>query len=596
MRRRRLMVSIAAVMLIAPAASATHFDGDGSTGTFNPRFEAGVANSLAGQASAFEITLEQADHEDPVILADLRIPGAWRLDESMAQIKPGQKPDGTAATRCSHVIDGLGNGQNSDAHFVRAEVVGTNETVINAVFTRPTGPPVVFDGEHAFISWNESTQTALMCLLLITEDQRVTNLQLPEGAPFTIEDVTEVTAEYEVERVDDTWQVVADLRDIVKDAILQDLELSITRFANFFAARSRGNWQTPPGPVGLNPVGGGVYDFRATFETCPGEGAPDAGDYGNCISGRQSVTRTVPITITLPEGGTHPISTLLTPVPGSVLTGVDEVAVEWEEDASAEALAGHILTVAQPGELNPAKVYSRRLFAGGDYPCVAGACSTTLEFPLTTAAGETLAADGKYSVSIVTVSADGHRSDGRCDNGTVEGLGNCGAALTHKPGWASAEILLAPASWALSYVDRLGNVLLIDPDDTRVQLVEWNYGYAERRWTVRNPWFAAADDDSGAFAAYVSPAEPTNGWSIEGFYSAHGATATLMRPWAWVDTPNPYAQSPAGCPVGDCAPPQPTKVPSALVFVGVIVPQPEPPPVPPVPSEPPVAIPTEPPA
>ncbi|MBI4730137.1 MAG: S8 family serine peptidase [Acidobacteria bacterium] len=166
--------------------------------------------------------------------------------------------------------------------------------------------------------------------------------------------------------------------------------------------------------------------------------------------------------------GIHPIATGLLPAMGSVITGTDTVQVSWTAATGGEPVVAYVLVVARPGE------FSRVWFERVDpTACTGGACGATLAFPLTIPGGKLEAGD-KYATGIFTVFADGHRSDGACDDESAFGK-PCPNEVSHAPGYAHTEYLLSAHPWERAYQSsRTRDTLLLDSATGEFQFVRWN--------------------------------------------------------------------------------------------------------------------------
>lgn len=227
--------------------------------------------------------------------------------------------------------------------------------------------------------------------------------------------------------------------------------------------------------------------------------------------------------------GQHPTASLLAPVDFQVMTGSPQLVVRWQENRGVGAPKGHVLTLARPGEGNQSLIVRRRMAVGETgYPCDGtGLCSLTVSFPITMPAGS-LTPDGRYALSIVSIFVDGHRSDGRCDDGTALGTTTaCTSLISHPPGWASAEFLFSEYPWPQRFQDPMTrDVLLLDPADARAELHVWRpadptqelYAARDTRWPTTG--------SAGSF--WWFPPDARSGFS--GWYGSGGASAILLRP------------------------------------------------------------------
>lgn len=545
--RRRALILVVVLAVAAPlAARADHFDGDASSGSFDPQYEVKVPNAVTNQPSDYTFRVTQSDHEDPVVRALFRAPGAWPFEQAMAAMKPAQRRDGNPAGSCDDAIDGLNNNKRSDAGFARAERVGTSflsahldgisRTGAAGAKAQPTDTPVTWTGEHAFRSWDAATETARMCLLLRSTDARVLNLPDTDPSPDSdgIEGVTELVASYEVQRLTDGddvwWQVPADLSGLAKDSTLQTLHASLIEFRNTYAGVTAGNWQRAR-PFARAPSIDGTYGFEGIFWTCP---AADP-SYRNCRSARGTpVRRTADIVVRLARSGAHPIPTLLEPLPFSIVDGEAPVNVRWRERADFETPVGYVVSVAEPGERDRARIWSRPFVSGAGSPCDGtGICALAVSFPLVTDSFQLLTAGKKYGVSVTAIFEDGHRSDGRCNDGTAAGTADhCAALVSHAPGWAGVEVFVSDHAWALRYRGVLSvneratpsnDLLLVDPDGREVAFVLWNVGAAAAIY-AGSDMRMVTDGESGT-VAITGPGAPA--WVLAGMFGPGGAVATL---------------------------------------------------------------------
>jgi hypothetical protein len=249
------------------------------------------------------------------VISKFNTPGDWQFP--FATLRQGEDAANVVTTDCDKTIDGLKNSPNgtgsggnldfskrTDAHFQRAEKVGTAHLEVHADGVTRPGLPATWDGDIAFISYDSLTQTATLCILFISTDTRVSHLPDTNPAPSDtkddIEGVTEIVAEFPVTLVSigpgNAWQTVADLSDLAKDDTFQQLNVSLIELKAIFNANSAGNWQSGGSiPFSVTPAVSGTKTFSGEFTTCP----PDDPAYGNCKSDKGTVTRTIPKTITL---------------------------------------------------------------------------------------------------------------------------------------------------------------------------------------------------------------------------------------------------------------------------------------------------------
>jgi hypothetical protein len=337
-----------------------------------------------------------------------------------------------------------------------------------------------------------------------------------------------------------TWRLVFDLSSWVTDEFRQRLNTSIIEFRPTLNAVSSASWNDSRVPISVSPASAGTYIVGGVFTTCPADGS-----YGSCASSAAPVTVQVPVNIALAGTGSHPIADLISPLPFSVHTGTNELRLEWVESLGAEPPSGYVIALARPGQTDEKLIYRARTMSGdAGYPCDTGThiCSVQLRFPLAVPGGWTLPVDGKYSVSVTTVFADGHRSDGRCDTGTPAGTKtSCSAVMTHGPGFTHAEFLMRRAYWPLRFEDtetfdrRPDNgvlshdVVLANAASGAVEYIVWNLGGPTDSYLCLNGRVAQLDGQ-GSFDCLGQASDLTQSFLIHGVFAGSEARGALERP------------------------------------------------------------------
>lgn len=224
--------------------------------------------------------------------------------------------------------------------------------------------------------------------------------------------------------------------------------------------------------------------------------------------------------------GIHALATNLTPAPFSVFLGTSSLTTSWDEATAVgtEPVKGYVLAVGRPGDFS--KVHARRIIKGepGD-PCAGGSCSLTLAFPLASPGGP-LPADDKYALGVVTLFADGHRSDGRCDDGSAFGVA-CASNLSHPPGFVYTEFLIKAYAWPDAYQNSVSrDVLLVDqPDTQKFEFINWRPG--EPAETYAGTADLMAPTGLGTYRMFARLA---SGFTIAAIYGEDDAYALGVRP------------------------------------------------------------------
>jgi hypothetical protein len=163
------------------------------------------------------------------------------------------------------------------------------------------------------------------------------------------------------------------------------------------------------------------------------------------------------------------------------------VDVKWNQVAATpfDSIKGYLVTTGVPYQpdlihfdyyvTNPAAPGYNPLATN---PCgvdgAATSCAVSLQFPMTTTNGRTLAVNGVYSTSVLAIYMDGHRSDGRCDNGTALGFAppcaDGSIPQFAEPGFTSVNYMLRSRAWPLKYSQLITRQVGDSSDRDRVRV------------------------------------------------------------------------------------------------------------------------------
>jgi hypothetical protein len=573
-RRAVLAMLVSAGCLFTSTAQAHHYQGDGS-GFVNATFEASSSSTVADRSTGVVFRIAQPDHSAPIKSYVFSVP-PWRM--AFASI------DQSSVASCA-AMNGIDTGQE----FKVAESVGTFEVrihtdvtrdekprqednvaadVSNAVSTagrgqtpevgKQAGVPALFRGPILFLKWNAATTTATLCGYARTFNSRVPGLSR--------ELMVEITAA--LDATTKSWRLsfahlavpgaAAGVRSLLDNAQLKGQNLSIleTRFG--FDAITGGELsqcQTPanpqncdqhwnrdaagnPAPVALTktPLLPGQYTMSTELTPCP------MGDPLGCGStgGITRLSRLIPVT-TEPVGF-HPIATLLKPAPFSVITGTGVVPLEWTPPGTApdDAVKAYLLVLAHPkNKVETTGYYVKRFVVDPTDPAYDSSldpcaptdtgvrCATTLDFPLNSWDGKLLDREGLYSMLMFTIFKDGHRSDGRCDDGTFTGaVAPCADGTTPAmaaPGYAASEFMLRRTEWPLVYerkiiqrslafgllpangkVDHV-EVLMANLVTHRFEFIYWTPAVAIETHAGSDAWTINGVNEGAGVVNYASP-------------------------------------------------------------------------------------------
>lgn len=376
---------------------------------------------------------------------------------------------------------------------------------------RPTNLNLDMFGVIALRAWDADAQRADLCVYAYAKDGRA---DAPAATPGTFDRrPREHLFPATLTRTATAWEMRFDLRTLYANAFLKSEDISIYNAAIYINGLSSGRWQANCAPgrqCGTNAAERELANAaRVTFSRAPGE----PGDYPieatythcdptpvgtaePCQAGTElAVAQTMLYRVIDPNAPVHLFSRLTSPSPFAVLRGTTSARFAWTPPVTPqnERVKGYVLTVAKP-ETQESRHFEylvtdplERLSAGlpsATNPCgadgAAAECSLTLQFPLATVGGGALVPDDKFIVSLVTVFADGHRTDGMCDDGTPTGV-RCptskGGANLERPGFDSREFFVSSRAWPLVFQDpATRNVLFVDFAAQRAQFLVWDPG------------------------------------------------------------------------------------------------------------------------
>jgi len=437
----------------------------------------------------------------------------------------------------------------------RTEIVDTRPP--SNVTSGPTGPSpaqntphLTFTGLIAFRDWEEALQRANLCVYAYARDGRADEPIDPEPlAEETPDGTPSVSATYDrtprehlfpasLTRTGTAWELRFDLRSFYTNSFLAAEDLSITNAAVHLGGFSSGRWQANCAPgrqcnsfeeeaakaraarvvFSRAPESAGSYELQSVLTGCE----PNA--LSEPVPCKQDTERVVtialPFQIAPPGGPVHEFARIVSPMPFSVHRGADTVEVRWDQPpvAFGDRIKGYLVTVARPHEQDSRHfdyVISEplaRLSAGLPHstnPCGPSGdepqCSLELTFPMMSEAGRLLPHDQKYVVSLVTIYSDGHRTDGRCDDGTPEGA-TCspaeGGFVRALPGLDSREFFLTYEAWPLAYQESsTRNVLFVDFNTQRAMFLWWSRG--DNRNVLYDDWTRNVQGMNGAGGSIV---------------------------------------------------------------------------------------------
>lgn len=489
-RSRRALPALIAVLLLAGGtAGANHTDGDSNTGLFGPAQSIGTSIPYYGYGSSINFDTSHNDHAVTIKSYDVSIPAAWNI--AMNSVDPSTQTTCAGLTPANTTVDNKGKGGV-------AERVGAVAINLHNDDTRGRSGAIPYVGYLWFLNYDTISDTTTLCGLATTGSALV---------PFANREIMfEVRLKHNGDdSLSMTWNYAAvtgavpGSRSIFDNAYYQGKNTSILYTRVVLNTLSLGNYNKAPDGVFANvrfvwnPETIGNYTFTGTYTPC------GAGDPGNCASNVSPAVRTGVVRIIDYPAGYHPSPLLAAPLLWSVVTGPDPVAIKWQQPtlvSGSDPTKGYIATIS--ADYVPDSTKTLYLITDTGNPNVASpnpcgadgkaaSCAVALPFPYTSDAGKSIAADGNFSMTLIGLFKDGHRSDGRCDDGT--GVGSpppCpdGSSPAISAGIARTQFLHRTRAWPLMYQQKIPGskpnsgmwqiyVLLADLDGHEFEFIEW---------------------------------------------------------------------------------------------------------------------------
>ncbi len=542
--------------------------------------------------------------EVPIRRYSMRIPKGWRfavtgLRESTFQScadpvssPPGTDPSVDPMPQWLRNMEAIGyallrvstNETRDPDTWYHSEGTGTFESrTAPAVLTGYTTGGSARPGASLwFLRWSEVERTAILCgtLRVSTSLAIATSPTTPpeSGRRIPIRQ-REVIFQATLQLLpDDSWEFAFDLdavpglpggfRSLTDNPYFIDSDLSIIDFQFSLSGQSAGNFNLDPEgksclrpnndpPLPQNrcalafsrtPVVGASYEFGTELWPCPSS--------SSCLSIAKRFT--IPIS-PLPSTFVHRPAKLTGPttvgVPTgyAVLTNTSELTVSWEQPPQnpVEAVRAYVLTLAKPLDENSR--HSEYLVVDrGDpafdtrLPCAPDGkgttCTFTFSFPLGALRG-----DGKYDASLITVYQDGHRTDGRCDDGTGEGA-LCDptepAFKVVPPGISYWQFWITSRPWPNVYVEEqvfrptgsavLFNapayMLLVDFSLKQAEFVAWNLQGPAKRYFASSNGIVGADTAGAVSFDGGNIGGSADSWRFDGFAGPNVSTGLGTNP------------------------------------------------------------------
>lgn len=462
------MVALAAMLLaggqgVSPAAgSAPHWDGKpGTYGFLNPALSVTPSTATTDSISDLYIRVKQADREEVVRSHRVTLPG-WRF--AVGNMPQSSLLNCGAADSTTDTFDLNHIGK-------KMEAVGRFGVVLHTDRTRdpndypgdsPTGS-AKYGSFHSganhrylwFLGWTPGvkpgTGTAKLCGLINTGNGRIPNDTTTNDRIILVEVLLTLLS-------DSSWEISWDFmpadgdkgkpdtqrRSVLDKASFQNGNVSILDTELTLFRWSMGNvskhptGQPKPLIFTQTSTEPGNYQAIGTFTPCSDEtDTPPL----PCDSDVPPAVRTQTIKITPPPSPfvrdfgrlTKPSGPTGMPTGFALIQGETSVQFAWEQPVTHPdfPIKGYVLAVAVPHVQST--LHYEYLVTNKDYvatedkpgfdprePCgedgLSPECSLTLTFPLDTVGGTKLPPSGKYAVALITVYADGGRTDGRCDS------------------------------------------------------------------------------------------------------------------------------------------------------------------------------------
>jgi hypothetical protein len=531
-RRAQLAAAILGAALILPGLS---FASRYTCGTTDPcpapnvSMTAGASQTVADLGSSLSYTYNATSGSAAVPHITYMMPKGWRF--AAGSLRAGAKADGvTPATSCDDIYT-----PGSQRSLQNAEGIGLTTLTMKITSPDDTTDPVSgtysFRDNASFISWDGTT--AKMCLNFYSGGS--TGLDGISSDPFGFipsdaAGLSDLLFPATLKKLDATsaygWQMDIDATSFYKNPAAAEYDAEITIMRLTINDQSGGNWNRDQNGrlarvlFSRSPLTAGARPVAGTFTGCS-QGV-DASTASACKNGATTlVTKTSSIVINDPAEthGLHQFgrisgfgvpsgsgtAALLTPG-YTLVRGSSKVNVQWQAPAVTpdDTIRGYVIAIAVPGD-KASEVFVYKItqpfevdannnpvldgtgnpipVAGSDASACdgTGKCSAQLSFPMTGIGGHVLDGNNKYDVALVTIYADGHRSDGKidphdattgaaiCPGGAEavrcgDGDTNTGAAFRvdptgdsyagdRTPGTSIASLFVASKSWGGAFVE-----------------------------------------------------------------------------------------------------------------------------------------------
>lgn len=479
---RRGLRTVSAVLFLASMLSTLNASG---ADAFSPNQFIGAGSPFYSYSASLNFDTSQSDRYVTIKSYRVDLPAGWHIAHGSIDPSTQLTCDGLTAA----------NTETS------AERIGYTQLTLHNDDTRGRSGAVPFSGFLYLLNSDTTTATATLCSRMTTSSSLI---------PAANREVMfQILLKYDTTTGGSlTWSyatvpgAVPGSRAIFDSPYYSSKNTSILYTRIELNTLTKGNYHTDLAGKKTavrfvwNPSTPGNYSFIGTYTPC------GVGDPGNCSSSATPAVRTTVVRITNYPTGFHPGPTVTSPALWSVLRGTAPVSVKWRQPttlSSSDPIKGYIVTVSADYVADSTKTFyfitnTNSPSFTPEGPCgsdgALAECAFGLTLPYTSDASKLVSADNNFTLTMVTLFEDGHRSDGNCDDGSGTGTpppcadGTVPAFVAS--GTARTQFMHREYAWPLAYRKIINNnspakwpgvwqvyVLLADLDKNKMQYVEW---------------------------------------------------------------------------------------------------------------------------
>jgi hypothetical protein len=447
---------------------------------FNPNQFVGASSSFYEYNASINFDTSQVDRSLTIKSYSVDLPAGWHIAH--------ESIDPSTVTSCKDL---------NDAELA-AERIGYTQLTLHNDDTRGRSGPIPFSGFLYFLSSNPLTDTATLCSVMTT-----TSSLIPVG---NRDIMFQILLRYNTSSGGTLkWDYAAvpgapaGTRSILDNTYYLAKNTSILYTRIELNTLTKGNYNTDGSDKKAavrfvwNPSTPGNYTFTGTYTPC------GSGESGNCSPDADPAIRTTVVRITDYPTGFHPGAVLTAPGLWDILRGPNPISIKWQQPSKTsptDPIKGYVINLtADYVADSSATLYlitdKSNVNFSSSAPCgpdgMLPECALAFSLPYTSDSGKLISAENNFSLTLVALFKDGHRSDGLCDDGTAVGVvAPCAdgtVPYASSSGVARTQFMHRVKAWPLVYRQIVNArpgygawqifVLLVDLEAHEFQFVTW---------------------------------------------------------------------------------------------------------------------------